>query len=78
MTISAVMTLPATDFALGEVLNETGVRIELPQFVQITDSLVPYLWVNASDHALLIDRRRRGGVVECNLQRLFPPIRRDG
>lgn len=50
MTVSAVMTLPATDFALGEVLSETGVRIELPQFVQITDSLVPYLWVNASDH----------------------------
>jgi predicted DNA binding protein len=50
MTVSAMMTLPATDFALGEVLSETGVRIELPQFVQITDSLVPYLWVNASDH----------------------------
>lgn len=50
MTVSAVITLPATDFALGEVLNETGVHIELPQFVVIADSLVPYLWVNDADH----------------------------
>ena len=50
MTVSAMMTLPATDFALGEVFSETGVRIELPQFVQISDSLVPYLWVDAPDH----------------------------
>ena len=46
MTVSAVITIPATDFALGEVLNDAGVRIELPQFVQISDSLVPYLWID--------------------------------
>ena len=50
MTISAVITLPATEFALGQVLSETGVHIELPQFVQVADSLVPYLWVNDPDH----------------------------
>ena len=50
MTLGAVITIPATDFALGEVLNETGVRIELPQFVQVANSLVPYLWVNGPDH----------------------------
>lgn len=46
MTVSAVITIPATEFALGQVLENTGVRIELPQFVQIADSLVPYLWVS--------------------------------
>ena len=30
------------------------------------------------EDALLIDRLRRGGVAECNLQRLYPSIRRDG
>ena len=50
MTLGAVITIPATDFALGEVLRETGVRIELPQFVQVANSLVPYLWVNDPDH----------------------------
>lgn len=50
MTINAVITLPATDFALGEVLNKTGVHIELPEFVQIAESLVPYLWVDNRDH----------------------------
>ena len=43
--VNAVITLPAAEFALGRVLAETGVRIELPQFVQVADSLVPYLWV---------------------------------
>ena len=34
--------------------------------------------VAAFDDPLLIDRRRRGGVVECGLQRLQPLIRHDG
>jgi hypothetical protein len=41
-----VVTIPSSQFALGDVLAETGVRIELPQFVQIAESLVPYLWVS--------------------------------
>jgi predicted DNA binding protein len=45
MSVSAVLTIPASNFALGQVLSDTGERIELPQFVQISDSLVPYLWV---------------------------------
>jgi predicted DNA binding protein len=48
--VNAVITLPAAEFALGRVLAETGVRIELPQFVQVADSLVPYLWVANCDH----------------------------
>lgn len=66
MSVSAVITIPATNFGLGQVLSDAGVRIELPQFVQISDSLVPYLWIDEPyDHEAFEQYVQADERVEC-------------
>lgn len=50
MSVIAVLSIPATEFPLGELLEvRPGVQIRLESMIPTADAVVPYFWVEAPD-----------------------------
>lgn len=65
MSVIAEFSLPAEQFALGEVLEvRSGVRIRLETLIPTGDTVIPYVWVETDDAAAIEAALRASPVVD--------------
>jgi predicted DNA binding protein len=65
MSVLAEFSIPADQFALGQLLEvRPGVRIRLESMVPTGDAVIPYLWVRSPDAGAVREALRGSAIVE--------------
>lgn len=69
MTVTASVTVPASELVLARIFDGSNVRLELPPLLPFGDNHLPYVWVSGSYNDSAIEQRVRN---ELWVERLTP------